>query len=121
MSGADAKRTEGHPESANTVTTHIQTRGVQFDRPTGLARTDQNVTFAFPSGSGEAVGLEYKSEEGTVHLLRDVRFTLKESAPSATKARAGKPRAGALQAGEPQEVLVTGSSLDFGRDTRLLH
>jgi lipopolysaccharide export system protein LptA len=26
-----------------------------------------------------------------------------------------------LQVGEPQEVLVTGSSLDFGRDSRLLH
>ncbi len=121
MSAADAQRTADHPEAAKAVTTHIETRGVKFDRASGLARTDQNVTFAFPSGSGEAVGLEYKSEEGTVHLLRDVRFTLKESAPSATKPRAAKPRAGALQAGEPQEVLVTGSSLDFGRDTRLLH
>src|SRR5712664_1819774 len=121
MSAADAQRTADHPEAAKAVTTHIETRGVKFDRASGLARTDQNVTFAFPSGSGEAVGLEYRSEEGTVHLLRDVRFTLKESAPSATKARAAKPRAGALQAGEPQEVLVTGSSLDFGRDTRLLH
>ena len=121
MSAADAQRTADHPEAAKAVTTHIETRGVKFDRASGLARTDQNVTFAFPSGSGEAAGLEYKSEEGTVHLLRDVRFTLKESAPSATKARAAKPRAGALQAGEPQEVLVTGSSLDFGRDTRLLH
>src|SRR5713101_7317591 len=116
MSAADAKRTEGHPEAAMAATTHIETRGVKFDRASGLAQTDQKVTLAFPSGSGEAVGLEYKSEEGTVHLMRDVRFTLKQNAPSAAKARAG-----GSQMTPPQEVLVKGSSLDFGRDSRLLH
>ena len=121
MSAADAQRTSGHPEAARAVTTHIETRGVKFDRASGLAQTDQKVTFAFPSGSGEAVGLEYKSEEGALHLLRDVRFTLKASAPSASKASAAKPRAGASQTAAPQEMLVKGSSLDFGRDSRLLH
>jgi LPS export ABC transporter protein LptC len=121
MSAADAQRTAGHPEAANAVTTHIETRGVKFDRASGLARTDQKVTFAFPSGSGEGVGLEYKSEEGTVHLLRDVRFTLKQSAPSAAKARAAKPRTAGSQVTPPQEMLVKGSSLDFSRDSRLLH
>ncbi len=116
MSAADAQRTAGHHEAAKAVTTHIETRGVKFDRASGLAQTDQKVTFAFPSGSGEAVGLEYKSEEGTVHLMRDVRFTLKQNAPSAAKARAG-----GSQMTPPQEVLVKGSSLDFGRDSRLLH
>jgi lipopolysaccharide export system protein LptA len=115
MSAADAQRTAGYPEAANTVTTHIETRGVQFDRPTGLARTDQKVTFVFPSGSGEAIGLEYKSEEGTVRLLRDVQFSLKQNAPSAIK-----PKAANLQVRPPEEVRVRGSSLDFGRDSRLL-
>src|ERR1700756_3462137 len=82
MSAADAHRVEGHPEAAQAITTHIETRGVQFDRPTGLARTDEKVTFVFPSGVGEGVGLEYKSEEGTVRVLRDVQFTLKQAAPS---------------------------------------
>jgi lipopolysaccharide export system protein LptA len=115
MTAADAQRTKGHPEAAKAVTTRIETRGVTFDRASGLAQTDQKVTFAFPSGKGEAVGLEYKSEEGTVRLLRDVRFTLKQSAPSAAK-----PRAGGSQVTPPQEVHVKGSSLDFGRDSRLL-
>src|ERR1700676_5302276 len=115
MSAADAQRTEKHPEAAKAVTTHIQTRGVSFDRASGLAQTDQKVTFAFPSGNGEAVGLEYKSEEGSLRLLRNVRFTLQQNAPAAAKAKAGdvsmRPR---------QDVRVTGSSLDFGRDSRLL-
>src|SRR6266436_7119725 len=115
MSAVDARRTEGHPEATSAVSTHIETRAVQFDRSTGLARTDQKVTFAFPSGSGEAVGLEYKSEEGTVRLLRDVSFTLKQNAPSAAPA---KPST--LQARPSDEVRVRGTSLDFGRDSRLL-
>jgi lipopolysaccharide export system protein LptA len=121
MSAADAQRTAGYPEAAKAVTTHIATRGVKFDRASGLAQTDQKVTFAFPSGNGEAVGLEYKSEEGALHLLRDVRFTLKESAPTAARASSAKSRAGGSRAAAPQEVLVKGSSLDFGRDSRLLH
>src|ERR1700730_10494287 len=125
MSAVDAKRTENHPEAAKAVTTHIETRGVKFDRASGLAQTDQKVTFAFPSGSGEAIGLEYKSEEGTVRLLRDVRFVLKQSAPSAAKQGIAKPAAlkpGAerSQPAPLQEVQVKGSSLDFGRDSRLL-
>jgi lipopolysaccharide export system protein LptA len=115
MSAADAQRTENQPEAARAVTTHIETRGVTFDRGSGLAQTDQKVTFAFPSGTGEAVGLEYKSEAGTVHLLRDVRFTLQQSAPAAGKAKATDAATRA-----PQEVRVKGSSLDFGRDSRLL-
>ncbi len=115
MSAADAKRTEGHPEAAMAATTRVETRGVKFDRASGLAQTDQKVTFAFPSGSGEARGLEYKSEEGTVRLLRDVRFTLKQST-----AGPARPKTANSPVPVPQEVRVKGSSLDFGRDSRLL-
>src|SRR5258706_679453 len=116
MSAADAQRVENHPEAAKAVTTHIETRGVNFDRASGLAQTDQKLTFAFRSGSGQSIGLTDKPEEGWVRLLRDVRFTLKQSAPSAAK-----PIAGHSEATPPQEMQVKGSSLDFGRDSRLLH
>jgi len=53
MSAADAQRTANHPEAAKAVATRIATRGVKFDRASGLARTDQKVTFTFPSGGGE--------------------------------------------------------------------
>jgi lipopolysaccharide export system protein LptA len=115
MSAADAERAAAHPEVAKAVTTRIETRGVKFDRASGLAQTDQKVTFAFPNGSGEAFGLEYKSEEGTVRLLRDVQFTLKQNGPGAAK-----PKAVNSRTRPPEEVRVKGSSLDFRRDSRLL-
>jgi LPS export ABC transporter protein LptC len=115
MSAVDARRTADHPEALKAVATRIETRGVKFDRGSGLAQTDQKVTFAFPSGSGEAVGLEYQSEEGTVHLLRDVRFKLIPTESNATKSKAGRDHAPPAQ-----EVQVTGASLDFARDSRLM-
>ena len=121
MSAADAQRSEGHPETAAAVITRIQTQGVKFDRASGLAQTDQKVTFAFPSGNGEAIGLEYRSEEGTLRLLRDVQFVLKQSAPKATKQGGAKQGSERLQLSHSEEVQVKGSSLDFGRDSRLLH
>jgi len=86
---------------------HIETRNVTFDQASGTARTSERVTFKFPEGSGEAMGVEYNSQLGTMKLLRDVKMTLIQSGGPAGTAG--------------QEVHVTGASLDFDRDTRLLH
>jgi lipopolysaccharide export system protein LptA len=117
MSAADAELVTQNPALAETRATRVETRGVTFNRSTGAAQTDERVTFAFPNGSGDAIGLEYKSEEGTLHLLRDVRLRLTQPvAPSSKKsapvAAAGKPS---------QDVRVRGTSLDFARDSRLMH
>src|ERR1700724_2011679 len=86
---------------------HVETRNVTFDQASGTARTSERVTFRFPEGTGEAIGVEYNSKLGTMKLLRDVKMALiQSSGPAGT---AG------------QEVHVTGASLDFDRDTRLLH
>jgi hypothetical protein len=53
------------------------------------------------------MGVEYNSQLGTMKLLRDVKMTLIQSGGPAGTAG--------------QEVHVTGASLDFDRDTRLLH
>src|ERR1700675_887649 len=86
---------------------HVETRNVTFDQASGTARTSERVTFTFPEGGGEAMGVEYNSQLGTMKLLRDVKMTL-------------------IQSGGPvgtggQQVHVTGASLDFDRDIRLLH
>jgi lipopolysaccharide export system protein LptA len=85
---------------------HVETRNVTFDQASGTAHTGERVTFTFPEGGGEAMGVEYNSQLGTMKLLRDVKMTLVQS---------GGPVGTA-----GQEVHVTGASLDFDRDTRLL-
>jgi lipopolysaccharide export system protein LptA len=87
-------------------TGHVETHNVTFDQASGTARTSEPVTFTFPEGNGEAMGVEYNSQLGTMKLLRDVKMTLVQTG--------GRTGAG-------QQVHVTGASLDFDRDTRLLH
>src|SRR5215469_1329641 len=91
----------------------VETRGVTFNRSTGIAQSDQPVKFLFPIGQGEAVGVEYRSEQGAVRLLKDVNFLL--NAPSAKQT--GKNAATAVH--EP--VRVTAKSADFERDSRVMH
>jgi lipopolysaccharide export system protein LptA len=112
-SAADAERATKDPTVPPQIV-HVETRAVVFNQSTGAAKTDQPVTFTFPSGSGDAVGAEYNSEEGTLHLLQKVRLKLR---PQAKKGPENKP----AKSDTGEEVLVTGTSLDFGRDERLIH
>ena len=112
QSAEDAARAEKkHDAAAQKV--HVETRGVTFNRSTGIAQSDQPVKFVFPEGQGGAVGVEYRSEEGAVRLLRDVNFLL--STPSVTQT--GKDAGPAVH--EP--IRVTAKSADFERDSRVLH
>ncbi|HMD09249.1 MAG TPA: LPS export ABC transporter periplasmic protein LptC [Candidatus Acidoferrum sp.] len=112
-SAADAER-RAKDQATQPQIVHVETRGVNFDQGSGAAKTDQPVTFTFPSGSGDAVGAEYNSEAGTLRLLQNVRLKLKPAAKKDTGKKPAKPETA-------EEVLVTGASLDFGRDARLLH
>jgi len=112
-STADAERKAKDPSMPPQIV-HVETRGVNFDRESGAAKTDQPVKFTFPSGSGDAVGAEYNSEQGTLRLLNSVRLKLK---PPAKKVTARQPARMEVS----EEILVTGTSLDFGRDAKLLH
>jgi lipopolysaccharide export system protein LptA len=85
---------------------HVETRNVKFDQASGVARTDERVMFTFPEGTGEAAGVEYDSQQGVLQLLHDVKMSLRQT---------GGPKGAA-----GQEVHVSGASLDFNRDTRLL-
>ncbi|MGC1620967.1 MAG: LPS export ABC transporter periplasmic protein LptC [Candidatus Acidiferrum sp.] len=112
-SAADADRAAKDPKMLPQIV-HIVTRSVIFDRSSGAAKTDQPVTFTFPSGSGEAVGAEYNSQEGMLHLLRKVKLKLRSAAKE-------ESRNTLADAGLSEEVTVTGSSLDFGRDEKTIH
>jgi LPS export ABC transporter protein LptC len=113
-SAADAERAAKNPVAASSPKVHAQTQRVTFNRATGISQTNQLVKFVFPNGTGEAVGMEYQSEEGTLKLLRDVRLSL---TPPKTEPARGKKR----KSGPQESVRVMGKSLDFGRDSKTLH
>lgn len=113
QSAADAETTEKNPGKPAGRKVHVESRGVTFNRATGTAQSDQPVKFTFPNGTGEAVGVEYRSEEGEIKLLRKVSFFL--AAPSGTPGK----QTSKTTLREP--VHVTGTSVDFGRDSRVLH
>ena len=113
-SAADAERAAKNPEVAAGQKVHVETRQVTFNRASGTAQSDQPVKFVFPNGNGEAVGVEYHSEEGTLRLLRDVRMSL---VPPKNEVAGKKVMKTAAQ----DPVHLTAKSLDFGRDSRLLH
>jgi LPS export ABC transporter protein LptC len=136
----------GAPASANAV--QVVTSGVSFDRETGMARTDKQVTFRWPAGEGHALGVQYDSNDGTLHLDHNVEMTLTVSPPdhppgglqvtdaplarqsSALRRRRAEPPpvSGGLQgepvpargAAEAQEnaVHLTGDSMLFRRGAR---
>src|SRR5439155_26173874 len=90
----------------------VETRGVAFSRASGEAKTDAEVRFSFANGSGEAVGAEYQSEEGTLRLQRNVKLTLDPPAPANGKSGPGLKK-------EPVEL--TGTRMDFSRDAGTIY
>lgn len=88
----------------------VETRGVSFDRTGGLAETAQRVKFSFPEGSGEAIGVQYRSEQGTLRLMKDIRLNV---AQGSANVGSGKGRGSS-------EVHIVGSSLLFDRDARTM-
>jgi len=112
-SAADADRKVKDPAIEPQIV-HVETRRVIFDQASGRATTDEPVTFTFPSGSGDAVGAVYNSQEGTLRLLESVRLRLKPPKKTESGTKPAKSETA-------EEVLVTGATLDFGRDAKLLH
>src|ERR1700688_1492729 len=103
---AELAKRRGAKETAGPAG-HVETRNVTFDQSSGTARTSERVTFTFPEGAGEAMGVEYNSQLGTMKLLRDVKMTL-------------------IQSGGPvgtggEQMHVTRERRGFARDSRLLH
>ena len=60
----------------------LTTAEVRFDPARGVAWSDQPVHFAFPQGTGEAVGLRYQPQEPTVQLEKQVAIRLERGAGS---------------------------------------
>src|SRR5262249_29955126 len=110
MSAADAEAVKKWPELASKRVVHVETRGLTFERSTGIAKTSEPISIRLPNGTGEANGVEYHSNEGMLRLQRDVLFELTPSAP-----KSGKKRP------QPDPVHIRGASLEFDRDSHRMH
>jgi lipopolysaccharide export system protein LptA len=108
MSADDAKLLKERPELEAARVVHVETQGVVFERNTGIAKTAEPITFRLPNGTGEARGVEYRSNEGLLQLEHDVRFRL-----TAPPSKAGRNL-------HPVPVEIRGSRLEFDRDSRAM-
>ena len=106
MSAADAKAIKERPELAAARIVHVETRSVTFERNSGVARTSEPITFRLPNGMGEARGVEYDSNGGTLQLQHDVAFELIPAPAKSGKNKHAEP------------VRIRGTRLDFERDSR---
>lgn len=87
---------------------HVDTRGVSFNRGSGLATTDHPVTIHFPRGEGRAVGFRWDAGKGELNLVSSVTMTLR----------------GAAMPGDPAPdvpLSVSSNSLTYDRDRRVIH
>ena len=110
-SAAEASREAQNPARPASDRVHVETHGVTFNRATGTALTREAVKFTFPSGTGQAVGAEYHSEEGELRLLKDVQMLLQPPAKDGTRGKSS---------GGYEPVKVSGKSLDFRRESRTM-
>ena len=113
QSAEDAASAERKQDAA-AQKVHVETRGVTFNRSSGIAQSDRPVKFVFPNGQGKAVGVEYRSEEGAVRLLHDVNFLLNATG-------AGQRGKNPATTTVPEPVHVTATSADFERESRVMH
>jgi lipopolysaccharide export system protein LptA len=105
MSAEEWQASNGKPATPGSM--KIETHGMSFNRASGEARTDELVHFSFATGSGQAIGADYHSEEGTLRLQRDVKLKLDQPVTANSKSDANAKK-------EPVEI--SGSRMDFSRD-----
>src|SRR5271155_2435679 len=126
-SAVEAERSAHSAAGALPQVMHVVTKAVTFNQKSGTALTAEPVSFSFPNGTGQGVGLEYKSDAGTVRLLRQVRLKLRPP-PSPAVAARGKAKPApaaasdeAADADPDKEVTVRGINLDFDRVAHRMH
>lgn len=96
LSAEDAARiARGDATAAGRL--RVETSGVSFDRESGKASTSQAVHFIFPGGDGQAVGVEYDTNEERLRLGHEVRLHL----------------TAATRPGPSGDLRLSGSSLEY--------
>src|SRR5438445_534326 len=88
----------------------VATSHVSFDHKTGLATTDRAASFRFSQGEGQGVGFRYEEQQGEIQLLSAVELALHGADPADRAPQTAV-----------QVLNLSGSSMTFERDQRLIH
>jgi lipopolysaccharide export system protein LptA len=88
----------------------VATSHVSFDHKTGLATTDRPANFRFSQGEGHGVGFRYEAQQGEIQLLSAVQLALHGADSTDHTSQAAD-----------QILNLSGSSMTFERDQRLIH
>ncbi|MBZ5526828.1 MAG: LPS export ABC transporter periplasmic protein LptC [Acidobacteriia bacterium] len=102
LSAEDAARIAQGDAAAAARRLRVETSGVSFERESGKASTSQPVHFIFPGGDGQAVGVEYDTNEERLRLGHDVRLHL----------------TAAVQQGPAGDLRLSGTSLEYRSKNR---
>lgn len=100
----------GEQQANGSKLVQVATSHVSFDHKTGLATTDRPANFRFSQGEGRGVGFRYEAQQGEIQLLSSVHLELH----GANSADHTSPAA-------DQILNLSGSSMTFERDQRLIH
>ena len=108
---SDQRPQTGKAEQANgSRLVQVATSHVSFDHKTGLATTDRPASFHFSQGEGQGVGFRYEAQQGEIQLLSAVELALHGADP-----------ADHISQATAQVLNLSGSSMSFERDQRLIH
>lgn len=97
-------------QDADSRLVRVATSHVSFDHKTGLATTDRPASFRFSQGEGQGVGFRYEAQQGEIQLLSAVELALHGANP-----------ADHVSQSAVQLLNLSGSSMTFERDRRLIH
>jgi len=97
-------------QAADSKLVRVATSHVSFDHKTGLATTDQPASFRFSQGEGQGVGFRYEAQQGEIQLLSAVELALHGADPADHVSQTAM-----------QMLNLSGSSMTFERDQRLIH
>lgn len=99
-------QTNQPPERESRNLVHVTTRGLTFNKNTGLARTKEKIEFRVPEASGSAVGATYDSHSSVLTLKSAVKIDTTD------KNKASITGQSATIAKDPRQVVVRGARIE---------
>jgi lipopolysaccharide export system protein LptA len=107
-----------NPSAGSDKPIQVNTRDLTFNRETGDASTPEPVSFSFPQGKGNAVGVTYSTQNSLIVLQHDVHMDL--AASDRTNGLPVNVNGGSLEVRRDERKVLLTASADVRQGTREL-